>query len=157
MMYWTLFDVSTAKSLTALYLVGIIAAPCVVAIAVLVYRSEGQERGWRTGFFLVWSILTTFLVWIYCGGSLWQYYAAKRSLRTGDYSVAEGIVSNFKQGGDHKTESFVLGSHHFEYGCCGGSYETFTSDYNPGARTIHDGVRARITYRGDTILKVEVE
>ena len=140
-----------------LYLLGIILPPCILAIAIFVYRVSGEQRGWKPTFFLIWASGFMLLAWLYCGGSLWNYYAARRAMQRGDYSIAEGTVGAFIQGGDHKIESFIVGGRSFHYGCCGGKSETFTSDYNPDAQYIHEGTRARITYRDDAILKVEVE
>jgi hypothetical protein len=156
-MYRVLFDVSAAHSWLIFYLLGLVLPPCILALAIFFFRDAGPKPGPKPTFFVIWAVMLTLMAWLLCGTGIWDYYSARRALRTGDFSVAEGVVENFVQGGDHKVESFTVSGKPFSYGCCGGESETFTSDYNPGGRHIHNGARVRIAYRGDTILKVEVE
>lgn len=84
-----------------------------------------------------------------------EYYVAKKALVTRQCSVTEGVVTEFvpMPDGGHSTESFRVNGVKFEYGSGWGS-TVFNSEWNKGF--IHDGVPARITYRGQNILKVEV-
>jgi hypothetical protein len=76
------------------------------------------------------------------------YRDAKRTLETHSYSVTEGTVSDFvpMPSGVHATESFAVNGVRFEY---------VNSEWNKGF--IHNGVNARITYKGKDIVKVEVK
>jgi hypothetical protein len=84
-----------------------------------------------------------------------EYHSAMKALATHDYSVAEGVVTDFvpMPPGGHSTESFRIGDVRFRYGAGWGS-TVFNSEWNTGF--LRDGVRARITYRGEDILKVEI-
>jgi hypothetical protein len=84
-----------------------------------------------------------------------EYHSAEKALLKHDYSVAEGIVTDFipMPPGGHATESFRVGGARFAYGSGWGS-TVFNSEWN--TCFIHNGVQARITYRGSDILKVEV-
>jgi hypothetical protein len=77
-----------------------------------------------------------------------EYRDAKGTLESHSYSVAEGEVSDFvpMPPGGHATESFTLNGVRFEY---------VNSEWNKGY--VHNGVNARITYKGKDIIKVEVK
>lgn len=79
-----------------------------------------------------------------------------KALSNRDYSVAEGVVSDFvpMPPGGHAEESFKINQKRFSYGSGWGSL-VFNSEWNAGL--LRNGVRARITYRGEDILKVEVQ
>ena len=84
-----------------------------------------------------------------------EYHSATNALATHDCAIAEGVVTDFVPMplGGHATESFRVNGVRFEYGSGWGS-TVFDSERNTGF--IHNGVQARITYRGKDILKVEV-
>jgi len=84
-----------------------------------------------------------------------QYHSAKKALLARDYSVTEGIVTDFipMPPGGHATESFRINGVRFEYGGGWGS-TVFNSDWNKNF--IHNGVQARITHRGSDMLRVEL-
>lgn len=79
-----------------------------------------------------------------------------KALSNGDYSLEEGIVSDFvaMPPGGHAEESFRINKTMFSYGSGWGSL-VFNSKWNRGF--LRNGVRARITYRGEDILKVEIQ
>jgi hypothetical protein len=83
------------------------------------------------------------------------YHNASRALSDHDYSIAEGIVTDFipMPAGGHAVESFRINGVNFSYGSGWGS-TVFNSEWNKGA--VHNGVQARISYRGSDILRVEV-
>lgn len=85
-----------------------------------------------------------------------DYLTAKKALLDHDYSIAEGVVSDFipMPPGGHATESFRVNGVNFSYGGGFGS-TVFNSEWNKGA--IRDGVEARVSYRGSDILKIEVK
>jgi hypothetical protein len=84
-----------------------------------------------------------------------EYYGAKRALQTGDYQVIEGTVKNFvaMPPSGHSTESFDIDKTSFRYGSGRGSI-VFNSEWNHGY--IHNGVQARIAYKDEDILRIEV-
>jgi hypothetical protein len=87
---------------------------------------------------------------------VWQEYKSARDiLRRGDFETVEGIVQHFHRmpAEGHDTERFSLGGVEFKYSSGWGAVY-FNSDLNYGY--IHDGVRARISYKNEEILKVEV-
>ena len=84
------------------------------------------------------------------------YHEASTALSNHDYAVVEGVVTDFvpMPVGGHAVESFRVNGVNFSYG--GGCGSTvFNSDWNKG--TIHNGVNARISYRGSDILRIEVK
>ncbi len=84
-----------------------------------------------------------------------EYHSAVKALQTHDYSVTEGVVTDFvpMPAGGHAAESFRVNGVSFSYGGGWGS-AVFNADWNTGF--LHNGVQARITYHGRDILKVEV-
>jgi hypothetical protein len=83
-----------------------------------------------------------------------EYHSASKALTDRDYSIAEGVVTEFipMPPGGHANESFRVNEAGFSYGSGWGS-TVFNSEWNKGF--IHNGVQARITYRGSDILRVE--
>jgi hypothetical protein len=83
------------------------------------------------------------------------YHNASKALSDHDYSIAEGFVTDFipMPPGGHAAESFRINGVNFSYGSGWGS-TVFNSEWNKGA--VHNGVQARISYRGSDILRVEV-
>jgi hypothetical protein len=79
-----------------------------------------------------------------------------KALSNRDCVVAEGVVADFVSmpPGGHAEESFRINEAKFSYGSGWGSL-VFNSEWNNGF--LRDGVRARVTYRGEDILKVEVQ
>jgi hypothetical protein len=73
-----------------------------------------------------------------------------------DYSITEGVVTDFipMPPGGHASKSFRIDGVNFSYGSGFGS-TVFNSEWNNGA--IHNGVEARISYRGPDILRIEVK
>jgi len=120
-------------------------------------KTSGDRQAHLKG--LLFQLVGAVAVVAACGwfGAMYrEYHAAEKALAAHDYSVAEGIVTNFvpMPPGGHAIESFTIGSAHFAYGSGWGS-TTFNSEWNTGF--LHEGVQARIAYRGKDILKVEVK
>lgn len=84
-----------------------------------------------------------------------EYQSSIKGLSTRDYTTVEGVVTDFVHvhHGKSTTESFRVNGILFRYGNSLDS-AAFSSDWNRGF--IHNGVEARITYRGSDILRVEV-
>jgi hypothetical protein len=83
------------------------------------------------------------------------YHDVRKVLTDHDYSIVEGVVTDFipMPAGGHADESFRINGVDFSYGSGWGS-TVFNSEWNKGA--IHNGVQARISYRGSEILRIEV-
>jgi hypothetical protein len=89
-------------------------------------------------------------------GLILQYINLVRDISNNDYKVVDGIVTNFHPmpRSGHAVENFDVDGVHFFY-----------SDYilNPGFNTtssrggsIREGLHVRISYIGNTIIKLEV-
>jgi hypothetical protein len=85
-----------------------------------------------------------------------EFHQMKSALAEGDYQVTEGIVEEFvpMPSSGQPVESFRVGGASFHYGS-GWDSIVFNSGWNHG--NIHNHAQVRITYRGDNILRVEVE
>ena len=84
---------------------------------------------------------------------VWRYFEYSYKIKSGDYSVAEGRVSNFKIHQDESQngiESFMVGNKKFAYQM---NPFNFSFDY-PGI--LHDSMQVRLCYSGVYILKLEV-
>jgi hypothetical protein len=83
-----------------------------------------------------------------------EYHRAADALRSGRCLVAEGVVTGFSRvaPAGEPIESFTVQAVYFEYDGGWGS-ATFNTKWNRGF--IQEGVRARITYAGHDILRVE--
>jgi hypothetical protein len=102
------------------------------------------------GFSLIWMVAAFAL-------TLRDYIVARDALISGQASVIEGLVTDFRSmphAGGHAEESFAVSGQRFSY-----------SDYSPTAGfnntrshggPIDNGVHVRITHRGSTILRLEI-
>jgi len=92
----------------------------------------------------------------FLGSTYSEYHNAQQALANHNYSVSEGVVSDFvpMPPGGHATESFLVEGARFAYGGGWGS-TIFNSEWNKGL--IHNGVQARITHVGKDIIKIEVK
>ena len=93
---------------------------------------------------------------VFLASAVAEYREASKLIADHRCSVIEGEVSNFipMPPGGHAVESFRINGVAFSYGSGWGS-TYFNSEWNGGL--LHDGVHARVTYRGADILKVEVK
>jgi hypothetical protein len=85
-----------------------------------------------------------------------QYAGAVMSLESGTAPIAEGPVTNFVPMPylGHAKESFEVAGHHFSYS----SYVNtvgFNHTSSHGG-PVHESLDVRITYSGDTILRLEI-
>jgi hypothetical protein len=101
------------------------------------------------GFALIWTFGTFILTFT-------EYIAARDALTSGRYSVAEGQVVGFKpmpyEG--HGRESFTVAGKRFSYS----DFEVmpgFNNTHSHGG-PIDNGVYVRVTYSGNTILRLEI-
>lgn len=104
-------------------------------------------------FFFTFSIIWTLITGLGIGS---QQYQLRTDYARGDFDVVEGIVENFDpmpyQG--HKSETFTVDGVKFSY-----SDFQVTSGFNNTAShggPIREGLPVRISYKGNTILKLEV-
>ena len=104
----------------------------------------------------LWVLLAFFGLWT-LAFALGPYASYQRNIflyRSGQYHVAEGAVELFQTRPDGKDESFIVGSHVFEYSC----YEDLGRFHmaNACGGVIKRGMRLRLTYVHDAdIVRVE--
>jgi hypothetical protein len=115
----------------------------------ILYRSEPWRRR-LAHFYLGLSVLWTAFA---LTTTLGDYIGARVALAFGDFTVAEGAVTDFRstKRGD---ESFVVGGKRFSY-----SDHTAAAGFNntrSHGGPISDGLYVRITHRGNQILRLEV-
>lgn len=135
-----------------------------VATGLAMLLIPGGQRLWRgrvsrrTHRVFAWTWLLLSLAWT---GSVslvkWQRYRqAAAELRQGRYQTVEGVVRDFvpMPRSGHIMESFAVGDRRF-------SYSDFVA--TPGFHQtagyggpIHEGVRVRVSYSGNVILRLEV-
>ncbi len=99
-------------------------------------------------FFALLTLLSYAMTW----GS---YFALIGALRNGTATTLEGIVSNFHPAANLKeTESFVVDGHAFSYSkyALRQGFHTLELQGSP----IADGAYVRLSYRNDSILKLEI-
>jgi hypothetical protein len=155
MNYHTVFDVSrNGVQLLIPFLIFIGAG--LFSIIGWALRKSGEHSQWVSGIlFQVLGAIGLLGALGFLIGSYGEYRRATRSLSNHDYFTVEGVVSYFvpMPPGGHANESFRINGVSFSYGSGWGS-TAFNSDWNKGL--IHNGTQARITYRGQDILRVEV-
>ena len=154
--YQVVFDASKNGSQLAIWILPPIFSLLFAAIGWAMRDSGDRTLHQKGTFFVAISSCGFALSLVFVGANLAEYCRATNSLKRRDYRVAEGVITAFvpmpPQG--HASESFKVGGSSFQYGSGWGSI-TFNSEWNHGF--IHDGVQARITYKGDDILRVEVK
>jgi hypothetical protein len=154
--YQVAFDASQNGSQLAIFALGPVFALLFGLIGWSLKGSSDPKYASKGKFFLLISGIGVVLSFVFLIGVFSEYYNAKKSLRTGNFSVAEGTVEDFvpmpPEG--HSTESFKVGARSFAYGSGWGSI-VFNSEWNHGY--IHNGARVRISYRDENILRVEVK
>ncbi len=114
---------------------------------------QGRARKIFSWFFLVFSVLwviTTFST------TYAEYRRTTEALKDGKFAVVEGPVTDFvpMPYTGHSEESFVVGDHQFSYSdyIVTDGFHNTTSHGGP----IHQGLYVRVSYVGNTILKLEV-
>jgi hypothetical protein len=153
--YHIVFDASKNGSQLAIWMLAPIFALVFAAIGWGMRDSGDRTLHQKGTLFVVISSCAFALSLVLVGTNIAEYHRASNSLKRQDYRVAEGVITDFvpmpHQG--HAIESFKVGGSSFQYGSGWGSI-TFNSEWNHGS--IHDGVHARISYKDDEILRVEV-
>jgi hypothetical protein len=105
----------------------------------------------------VYAIFLLFAFYLFSGSGVRDMYTrAKNTYETGQYSVMEGTVTDFHPMpySGHQEESFAINGVRFSYSdyilipC----FNNTTSHGGP----IHEGLRVRIAYSGNCILKLEI-
>jgi len=106
---------------------------------------------------VVYAVFLVMTLYISGGAAVQDMYErGKDAYRSGQYSIVEGTVTNFHPMpySGHEKESFSVNGVQFSYSdfilvpC----FNNTTSHGGP----IHEGLRVRIAYAGDCILKLEV-
>jgi len=101
------------------------------------------------GFAVVWTIVSFF-------GTYRDYSFASKAMESDRALIAEGTVTNFKPMPvtGHSMESFCVSGKCFEY-----SDYVITAGFNNTSShggAIREGLQVRVTYIGNTILKLEI-
>ncbi len=115
--------------------------------------SDGFKKGFAIfclAFVVLWSGIALY-------HSLGEYYRLIKARRAGTFYVVEGKVMDFDPLAykGHQNESFTVNGKHFEY-----SDYWITNGFNRTAShggPIQAGLQVRISYVGNTIIKLEVE
>ena len=160
MIYRTVFDVGMSGHQTwSVVLPGLAG----MAIGAVMFVSRKSVPGWWgrhprattvfTGFFLAFVCLLTVLEVV---SSYSDHSRLTEALRSGRASVAVGSVSNFKPmpAAGHAMERFCVSAACFEYSdfIITGAFNNTSSHGGP----IREGLPVRVTYVGNSIVKLEV-
>lgn len=110
---------------------------------------EKHSRYYFLSFALLWTITSFMAVYV-------DYSAAKRAMASGKVQVVEGLVRKFHPmpASGHAQESFCVEEACFEYSDFGVTpgFNNTSSHGGP----IREGLRVRITYVGNTIVRLEI-
>jgi hypothetical protein len=121
MTFKTVFDVNqqgyTTAWFPALGLIGVIFGALLVFRPAFLPRfmrlpPQGIVRGFFSLFFLIFASVWTAAIFLF---TFQQYRAAASDLNTGQYSVAEGPVTDFASNPYKPAESFSVNGHRFSY------------------------------------------
>jgi hypothetical protein len=155
MEYHTVFDVSQSGVQWLVPFLAAMGAGIFLLIGWVLRKSGERDQSLKGVFFQLIGGLGVLGAVGFLLASYSEYQQATRALSDRNYSTAEGIVTDFipMPPGGHANESFRINGVSFSYGSGWGS-TVFNSDWNKGF--IHNGTQARITYRGQDILRVEV-
>lgn len=158
--YQVVFDITSAGykswSFDALGIICIVIGGCGVAINRKLLRGERNSPG--TGKLPAFIVLGFAAVWtLFSFDSYRDYRSLVAAVETGAARVAEGGVSNFTPMPvtGHAMEKFCVGDACFEY-----SDFVVTNGFNNTSShggPIRDGRPVRITYVGNSIVKLEVQ
>ena len=114
--------------------------------------SDGFDRQWRW-FMLIFALSWTLIFYMSSWG---QYSNAAHDLKSGEYAMATGQITDFNPGtSDKGLEQFTVDGQHFSYS----EYTTKIGFRQTRAHggPMHEGLRVRIAHRGPTILRLEIE
>lgn len=119
------------------------------------FRNNWSERSAKV-FAKVWLSFSIFATVFAFGGTFISHNYARYTFNSGNFNIVEGTVENFDPmpASGHKLESFTVKGVKFEY-----SDFRVTPGFN-NARSrggpIIEGLPVKISYTGNTILKLEV-
>jgi len=149
--YRTIFDLRSSSPFDWPSI--LLGAFCIVFLAARLVITRGKKGSDTV---LLWVTLAGFGLWTLVV-VLMPYYSYHRNIGlylSGQYHVAEGTVELFQTRADGKDESFILGSHVFDYSC----YEDLGRFHmaNACGGVVKPGERLRLTYvNDDDIIRVE--
>jgi hypothetical protein len=153
--YRTVFDVAQ-NGIQWWPLFGVIFGGLFAIVGLALRTSGDKDSALKATVFQLFGAMFVLFALGFFASTCSEYRNARKALATHNYSISEGLVSDFvpMPPGGHFTESFVVNRIRFEYGIGWGS-TTFNSERNKGF--IHDGVQAQITYVGKDIIRVEIK
>lgn len=158
MHYRTVFDISAAGYRSASILAFSLIFLGLGSLMLVLHRHRAERgRSRRNGF---WTLLLLLLATAWTatvfGSTYRQYLALLQARDAGRSGVAEGPVTDFRprQPGRHARERFCVQGQCFSYSdsglTAGFSHDSF------GDGLIREGLPVRVTYVGDTIVRLEV-
>lgn len=119
----------------------------------LPYGPKGKARIFFNRFYLTFALIWTSTSF---GCTYLDYTLARLSLKNEKYSVVEGPVTNFvpMPYSGHANENFTVNGQHFSYSdyIVTSGFNNTTSHGGP----IREGLYVRVTYSGNTILRLEI-
>lgn len=159
-MYQTVFDVSNSSFQGVQLIFMSFSFAC---IGFYMYRNRLNTKGWwgrhpkaYTIFLVVFVTFSLTILILGGGSSCYNYWSLQQRLKSGNYSVVEGVVEKFvpmpKQG--HAMESFCVKNTCFRYSdfIVTGGFNNTSSHGGP----IHEDLIVKISYIGDVIIKLEI-
>jgi len=87
------------------------------------------------------------------GVTLWDQHAARRQAQHGDCPTVEGEVANYSRANNHT--KFTVNGVHFHYHRRSAGFRGRYTNPAVQSRLIKDGLRVRIVYCDDNILRIE--
>lgn len=136
---------------------GIILFCSMLAVVTIIQRRRPLSKGFIVLTMFVCAIFLVLAVYVSSAPGVQDMYArAKNTYVQGQYSTVEGIVTNFHPMpySGHQDESFSVNGVQFSY-----SDFVLVPCFNNAAShggPIHEGLRVRIAYSGNCILKLEI-
>lgn len=133
--------------------------PMIVGAGLIKFRDKLAEKRPRwfvnffSFFFFGFAVLWTLTAGLSIGS---KQLSLREDYENGNFKVVEGTVENFDPmpSSGHKMESFTVNGIRFEYS----DFEVTPGFNNAASRggPIREGLKVRISYIGNTILKLEV-
>lgn len=153
--YVTVFQISSGSAGLPFALLGLV--PLIIGAVLIVgkWRFDWRRPNWL---FAVFSCAFG-IIWIFFVGGqiLTKGSDAFTAFRTGQYSIVEGIVTDFHpmpyEG--HDNECFTVETQRF----CYSGYDEVTSGFHNAAShggPIRPGIHVRVAYLGPTILRLQI-
>jgi hypothetical protein len=157
--YYTVFTVlqQSVPWQARLILPGIIFFGIIAAVVAIIQRWERLSKSFIVLTVVVCAVFLLLAVYAFSAPGVQDMYArARETYLQGQYSTVEGTVTNFHPMpfSGHQDETFSVNGMQFSYS----DYVLIPCFNNTSSHggPIHEGLRVRIAYSGNCILKLEV-